>query len=129
MAKSGTVPDRTALVLYGTETGTAQDIAEEATRILERLYFITDVTSFDNVSTVCLEVSILPISLAYIAQTDLSSYTICLFVISTTGQGDFPSGARHFWTRLLKKKLRVDFLRGLHYALIGLGDSSYVKLV
>lgn len=55
MATSGTVPDRTALVLYGTETGTAQDIAEEATGILERLYFITDVTSFDNVSTVCLE--------------------------------------------------------------------------
>ena len=55
MVASGTVPDRTALVLYGTETGTAQDIAEEAACILERLYFITDVTSFDNVFVVCLE--------------------------------------------------------------------------
>ena len=55
MATSGTVPDRTALVLYGTETGTAQDIAEEAACILERLYFITDVTSLDNVFVVCRE--------------------------------------------------------------------------
>jgi menaquinone-dependent protoporphyrinogen IX oxidase len=55
MATNGTGPDRTALVLYGTETGAAQDIAEEAACTLERLYFMTDVTSFDNASTVCLE--------------------------------------------------------------------------
>lgn len=55
MATNGTSLERTALVLYGTETGTAQDIAEETACTLERLYFITDVTSFDNVSTVCLE--------------------------------------------------------------------------
>ena len=53
MATNGKGPDRTALVLYGTETGTAQDVAEEAARILERLYFITDVVGMDNVATVC----------------------------------------------------------------------------
>lgn len=55
MATNGTGPDRTALVLYGTETGTAQDLAEEAARVLERLYFITDVLGLDDVSTVRLK--------------------------------------------------------------------------
>jgi sulfite reductase alpha subunit-like flavoprotein len=96
--------------VYGTETGTAQDVAEEAARSLERLYFVTDVACLEKVST-----------------TDLSSYTLCLFVVSTTGQGEFPANARQFWTSLLKKKLRSDFLSDVEYALVGLGDSSYPK--
>ena len=55
MATNERGPDRTALVLHGTETGTAQDLAEEAARILERLYFITDVLGLDDVTTVCLK--------------------------------------------------------------------------
>ena len=110
MLTNGRGPDRAALVVYGTETGTAQDVAEEAARSLERLYFVTDVACLEKVST-----------------TDLSSYTLCLFVVSTTGQGDFPANARQFWTSLLKRKLRSDFLSDVEYALVGLGDSSYPK--
>jgi sulfite reductase alpha subunit-like flavoprotein len=110
MLTYGRGPDRAALVVYGTETGTAQDVAEEAARSLERLYFVTDVACLDKVST-----------------TDLSAYALCLFVVSTTGQGDFPANARQFWTSLLKKKLRNDFLSDVEYALVGLGDSSYPK--
>jgi sulfite reductase alpha subunit-like flavoprotein len=110
MLTNGRGLDRTALVVYGTETGTAQDVAEEAARSLERLYFVADVASLEKVST-----------------TNLSSYTLCLFVVSTTGQGDFPANARPFWTSLLKKKLRSDFLSDVEYALVGLGDSSYPK--
>jgi sulfite reductase alpha subunit-like flavoprotein len=110
MLTNGRGPHRAALVVYGTETGTAQDVAEEAARSLERLYFVTDVAYLDKVST-----------------TDLSSYALSLFVVSTTGQGDFPENARQFWTSLLKKKLRSDFLSDVEYALVGLGDSSYPK--
>ena len=35
--------DRTALVLYGSETGTAQDVADELGRMLERLRFCAQV--------------------------------------------------------------------------------------
>ena len=52
MATNGTGPERTALVLYGTETGNAQDLAEEIGRATERLHFLTDVTGLENVSTV-----------------------------------------------------------------------------
>lgn len=101
---------RTALVLYGTETGNAQDLAEEVGRVTERFRFVTRVAELDDVPA-----------------TALLSYTITIFVISTTGQGDFPSNARGFWTSLLKKKLSATFLHDVSYVLVGLGDTSYPK--
>jgi sulfite reductase alpha subunit-like flavoprotein len=45
---------RRALVLYGSETGNAQDVAEELGRIAERLRFDTDVAGLNAISLVCL---------------------------------------------------------------------------
>ena len=102
--------ERTALVLYGTETGTSQDLAEEVGRLTQRLHFDTDVAGFDDVPS-----------------AELLNYTITIFVIATTGQGEFPSNALSFWKSLRKKKLPPDFFNGVEYALAGLGDSSYPK--
>ena len=44
---------RTALVLYGTETGTSQDLAEELSHILERQLFETLVKGLDTIHPVC----------------------------------------------------------------------------
>ncbi len=107
---NGDVQRRTALILYGTETGNAQDLAEELGRVTERFRFSTTITELDNV----------PI-------TALSSYAITIFVISTTGQGDFPSNAKNFWTSLLKKKLPATLLQAVSFILVGLGDTSYPK--
>ncbi|OAP56898.1 hypothetical protein AYL99_09010 [Fonsecaea erecta] len=101
---------RSALVLYGTETGTAQDLAEEIGRTLERLHFHTEVLGLDAVS-----------------HSLLHRYTLTVFVVATTGQGDFPENARRFWTSLLRKKLVATTLAGVDYALAGLGDTSYPK--
>ncbi|EXJ71960.1 uncharacterized protein A1O5_04462 [Cladophialophora psammophila CBS 110553] len=101
---------RSALLLYGTETGTAQDLAEEIGRSLERLHFHTDVLGLDAVT-----------------YSLLHHYTLIVFVVATTGQGDFPENARKFWTSLLRKKLTATTLAGVGYALVGLGDSSYPK--
>jgi len=46
---------RRALVLYGSETGNAQDVAEELGRIAERLRFDTEVTAFNAIKLVCPE--------------------------------------------------------------------------
>ena len=40
---------RTALVGYGSETGTASDYAEELGRMLERLHFSTHVSNLDRI--------------------------------------------------------------------------------
>ncbi|KIW71375.1 hypothetical protein PV04_03551 [Phialophora macrospora] len=101
---------RSALILYGTETGTSQDMAEEVGRTLERLHFDTTVEGLDAVP-----------------YADLHAYNFTVFVVSTTGQGDFPGNARLFWTSLLRRKLTPATLLGVRYALVGVGDSSYPK--
>ncbi|KAL2219899.1 putative NADPH-dependent FMN/FAD containing oxidoreductase [Thermoascus aurantiacus ATCC 26904] len=102
--------ERSAIVLYGSETGNAQEVAEELGRMAERLHFVTHVSEMNAVKA-----------------ESLSSYTLTFFVVSTTGQGDFPANARTFWKSLLLKRLPPDFLKGVNFVLFGLGDSSYPK--
>ncbi|EED12993.1 NADPH-dependent FMN/FAD containing oxidoreductase, putative [Talaromyces stipitatus ATCC 10500] len=101
---------RSALILYGSETGNAQEIAEELGRTAERLHFVTHVKECNDVK----------------ADT-LASYSLVIFAVSTTGQGDFPLNARGFWKTLLLKRLPPTFLGGVKYTQFGLGDSSYPK--
>lgn len=39
---------RSALVLYGTETGNSQEVAEELAILLERLHFVTLLSELDK---------------------------------------------------------------------------------
>jgi sulfite reductase alpha subunit-like flavoprotein len=43
---------RTALILYGSETGNSQDVADELGRLTERLHFNTQVSELDAVKAV-----------------------------------------------------------------------------
>ncbi|KAL2825662.1 hypothetical protein BDW59DRAFT_172287 [Aspergillus cavernicola] len=101
---------RSALVLYGSETGNAQDVAEEIGALAERLHFATQVSELNHVKA-----------------ESLKLHTIVIFAVSTTGQGDLPANARTFWRSLLLKKLPPTFLNGVSFTWFGLGDSSYPK--
>ncbi|PGH07530.1 hypothetical protein AJ79_06265 [Helicocarpus griseus UAMH5409] len=101
---------RTAIILYASETGNSQDVADELGRLAERLHFSAHVCELNAIK----------------AET-LSEYDLTIFAISTTGQGDFPANARTFWKSLLLKRLPPTFLHGVNFALFGLGDSSYPK--
>lgn len=46
-------PERSALVLYGSETGNAFDFAQELGCMTERLHFWTHVSSLDAAEMVC----------------------------------------------------------------------------
>lgn len=48
------VSTRSALILYGSETGNAQEVAEELGRTAERLHFVTHVKEFNDVQAVSL---------------------------------------------------------------------------
>lgn len=50
-----------------------------------------------------------------------------IFVVSTTGQGDTPDPMKAFWIYLLQRNLSQHWLKGVHYAVFGLGDSGYQK--
>jgi sulfite reductase alpha subunit-like flavoprotein len=46
-------PGRSALVVYGSETGNAQDVAEEVGALAERLHFTTQISELNHVKPVC----------------------------------------------------------------------------
>ncbi|KAL6314603.1 hypothetical protein AAG906_026943 [Vitis piasezkii] len=50
-----------------------------------------------------------------------------IFVVSTTGQGDTSDSMKAFWKFLLQRNLNQWWLKGVHYAVFGLGDSGYQK--
>ncbi|KAF2862327.1 sulfite reductase flavo protein alpha-component [Piedraia hortae CBS 480.64] len=103
-------PRRTALILYGSETGNAQDAAEEVGRLTERMHYNTVVLSLSSVKL-----------------GDLGRAEVAIFCISTTGQGEFPQNAKAFWRALLSSALKPGILRKVRFASFGLGDSNYVK--
>ncbi|KAK1834334.1 hypothetical protein QBC39DRAFT_389420 [Podospora conica] len=106
------VPEhRTMIILYGSETGNAEEIAMALGKMAERLHFQTQVDEMDNFKL-----------------TDLLKASLVIFVTSTTGQGDMPKNTTKFWRNLRREKLNnTNCLRNLTFALFGLGDSSYPK--
>ncbi|XP_070780851.1 NADPH-dependent diflavin oxidoreductase 1 [Enoplosus armatus] len=100
----------TLRILYGSQTGTAQDTAQRVARQAQRRQ---------------LRVQVLPLDSYDVA--DLISESLVVFVCSTTGQGDPPDNMKNFWRFLFKKTLPVGSLSRLDCAILGLGDSSYPK--
>ncbi|KAK3683212.1 NAPDH-dependent diflavin reductase [Vermiconidia calcicola] len=101
---------RAALILYGSETGNAQDVAEEVGRMAERLRFDTTVLDMDTAQL-----------------KDIVKPTAVIFALSTTGQGEMPQNARLFWKTLLSGALKSGILRRVRFSSFGLGDSSYAR--
>ncbi|KKA29517.1 hypothetical protein TD95_001577 [Thielaviopsis punctulata] len=99
---------RSVLVGYGTEMGNSLDLAEQLSRMAQRLRFKVDLREMNSVQL-----------------SSLFKYSLVLFVVSTTGLGEMPKNASVFWKRLLRKKLTPGCLSGVNYAIFGLGDSSY----
>jgi len=102
---------RRVVILYGSQTGTAQAVSERIYRESKRLHFETKLSSMDDFQ---------PIS-------QLLEERCIVFVAATTGQGDEPDNMNRFWKFLLRKNLPRDSLDGLNFAVLGLGDSSYQK--
>lgn len=123
---------RRALVLYGSETGNARDLAEELGRLAERLRFDAEVAELNAVALVRnMHPSIIPLSPARDAdptlQKHLLQHSVVLIAISTTGQGELPANSQTFWRALRSARLRAGCLQPVRFASFGLGDSSYPK--
>ena len=99
------------LILYGTETGTSEDVAFSILNRIKRTStpcYISSIDSYDYLH-------------------NLPEQKLVLFVVSTTGDGDVPTNMKAFWTFLLRKSLPGNVLDHLRYSVFGLGDSSYEK--
>jgi sulfite reductase alpha subunit-like flavoprotein len=104
----GSAALRSPLILYGTQTGTAADVAASLARRLARCHLQPRVCAMDACPP---------------AQLAGEGWLLC--VAATTGHGEAPDTMRRFWRFLLQKRLPNTLLSHLHYACFGLGDSSY----
>ncbi|KAG0163002.1 NADPH-dependent diflavin oxidoreductase 1 [Apophysomyces sp. BC1034] len=102
--------NRPLLILYGSETGCAQDVAETIGRQGWRRHFRTRVIAMDDYD-----------------KAELVEESLVIFVCSTTGKGEEPYNMKKLWRFLLRKNLPPGILNHLNCAVFGLGDSSYVK--
>merc|ERR1719265_2695774 len=60
--------------------------------------------------------------------SDLQEHSKILAVVATAGQGDMPKSAVQFWEQMetFLETAPADFLQNTQYAVMGMGDSSYV---
>ncbi|XP_077544104.1 NADPH-dependent diflavin oxidoreductase 1 [Haemaphysalis longicornis] len=101
---------RRLVILYGSQTGTAEDVAERIGRQARRYRFCVSVMAMNDY----------PVK-------ELIKEKLVLFVCATTGQGEEPDNMKRFWSFLLRKSLPHTSLKALTYTVIGLGDSTYLK--
>ncbi|ALC43443.1 CG13667 [Drosophila busckii] len=98
------------LVLYGSQTGTAQDVAEQIWRESRQWGCQGPVLSFEDYNI-----------------QQLIEERLVVFVVATTGDGVETDNMKQAWRFLLKRSLPSNSLQGLQFACLGLGDSSYPK--
>jgi NADPH-ferrihemoprotein reductase len=94
-------------VLYGTESGTAEEAAHDVVRFFAAFEVRSVLSAADD----------LPLDQWLVRPT----FILC----STTGQGEFPRTISSTWGTL--RMSDAPEMDGCHYAIFGLGDSSYAK--
>jgi MioC protein len=92
-------------ILYGTESGNAEMVADELAVVFGDRGFETAIVELSDVEL-----------------EDLASMQLAVFVTSTYGEGGLPESAEPFYEALMA--VRPD-LAGLRFAAFGLGDSVY----
>tara|TARA_Y100001968_G_C19186094_1_gene632833 strand:+ start:141 stop:692 length:552 start_codon:yes stop_codon:yes gene_type:complete len=92
-------------ILYGTETGNAEDCAEDLGRSLKTDGFICSVLDMEDYDA-----------------SELLSERLLVIVTSTYGNGEPPCNAEDLLRHLTKQR---PSLNGMRFAVCGLGDTSY----
>lgn len=97
------------IILYGSETGTAQDFAHSLAHRCRYLSLKPLVCNMDSLDL-----------------KQLFEVSTLLLICSTTGQGELPRNCRKFFRFLMRRNLPPNLLEHLKFSTCGLGDSSYV---
>lgn len=95
----------TLAILYGTETGNAEMLAEDiAAHLAAHAPEVTNLSDFDP--------------------ADFDQGTFYLIVCSTYGDGELPDSAKPFAEKMENSK---PDLSGVEFAVFGMGDSEYAE--
>eukprot|EP00741_Cyanophora_paradoxa_P005661 tig00000939_g5488.t1 len=99
-----------ALILFGSQTGNAENLAKRIHEALAARGWdapFTNMNSYDEASFV--------------------KEPLVVFVTSTTGDGDAPDNAAKFMRWLKRKTHSETLLSGMKYTVLGLGDTNYSR--
>lgn len=99
-------------LLYGSQTGNAEQIAYHLSHILKDNIDKCEIT-VDKLNNYSENYEIL----------NNSDYVI--FICSTTGNGDFPENASKFWRKIKNRKLEKELFSNVKYSVCALGDTNY----
>ena len=103
-------------ILYGTQTGNAEEISRNIYQLLiEKNY---------NCKLMSLNKTIDKDSFTFINDNDNN---ILIIVCSTTGNGDAPETANLFWRKIKNRNQTKNLLDKIEYVILGLGNSNYDK--
>ena len=97
-------------VLYGSQTGNAQSIAED---------IFAEVSRDREASLQTLNAA----KKLHLTEEPLVFVIVC----STTGNGDPPENAESWWRSVKLKATPTDAFQNVHFAVLGLGDTNYDK--
>ncbi|KAI5964619.1 TAH18 [Candida pseudojiufengensis] len=98
-------------ILYGSETGNAEEYAKYLKLRLRNYSLKSTLSSLDS----------------FDLKNLVTTTEYLIIICSTTGQGELPRNAKSFMKFILKKKLPSDLFQHIHLTTLGLGDSSYTK--
>lgn len=98
-------------ILYGSETGNAEDYARYLAIQLRYLDLHPVLSSLDD----------------YPLKSLVTDTKYLIVICSTSGQGDLPRNAQKFMKFILKRKLPNDLFNHIQLSTLGLGDSSYSR--
>jgi flavodoxin len=100
--------------LYGSQTGTGQEIAKSLHAEACSKGVPADVMSMNELG---------------IANCNKEKAPIVVIVASSTGDGDPPDNCSVLYMALKKNQQPKDLLEGVHYTVLGLGDSNYTRFM
>jgi len=107
-------------ILYGSQTGNAEEISKELFGVLLEKGL--------NCIHSSLNATLKPTGFSFLNSDEVNfEKTTVVIICSTTGNGDAPESANYFWRKIKDRNLSKDLFSTVQYAVLGLGDTNYDK--